>query len=395
MSARTVLFVESGTSGGGSFVSLVQLLANMDRSRFRPVVVFLNRTGFLEEVREMGVDAYLLHDRVYTKTVPWFVQKRLERLVKGVFRRAPLLAPAVFALCHGPLMRRLREIIRGQQVELLYLNDQIDRDLFGVFVARDAGLPLVSHLRSMNGENMIPAKADFANRHVAVYIANSGVTRDYWVERGIDADKCRVIHNAVPFEPVEPLDLRGEYGIPGEHRLLGCVARLVHVKGHDFLLEAFADLLGRRPNTTLLLAGQGPLEADLRALAARLGISERVVFAGHVNPVRPFMAGLDALALASKNDAFGRTLAEGMQLGLPVVGVDRGGIPEVIAQDGDGLLVPHGDVQAMSAALERALFDEDLGQRLRRSGPRSAARRFDPAGQARRIEDVLDAALGR
>ncbi len=390
---HTVLFIESGVSGGGSFQSLHQLVSGLDRARFAPVVAYVNETEWLERMRGLGVPAHLLFDRVYTKTVPWFVQKRLERMVKAAHRRVPFLADRVLRFCHGPLLKSLARLVREHDVDLIYLNDQIDRDLFGVYAARDAGLPLVSHLRSMNGENMNPARAALANGQVSTYVANSAVTRDYWVGRGLDPDKCLVVHNGVPGDPVEPLDLRQEYGVPEGHQVIGCVARLVPVKNHETLIRAFALLQKKLPETTLILAGDGPLEQRLRTLARESGVVDKVLFPGYEHRARPLMAALDLLVLPSRFDAFGRVLVEGMQAGVPVIGADAGGIPEVVEPGVSGLLVPPDDEAAWAEAMARVLTDPELRERLASGGRKAAAERFSMERMVRAIETVMERAL--
>ncbi len=393
MSKCTVLFIESGVSGGGSFQSLFQFLVKVDRTRFVPVVVFLNRTSWLEKVRELGVPVYLLFDLVYTKTMPWLVQKRLERLVKGVYRLAPILAPLVYRLCHGLLFKSLARIISKHNVNLVYLNDQIDRDFFGVFVAQAANLPLVSHLRSMNGENMVSGKASFANTHVSTYIANSAVTQEYWVGRGLDPDKCVVVHNAVPDELVEPLDLSQEFGVDQGHLTVGCVARLVSVKNHETLIRAFAQLLKTLPETTLLLAGDGPLETRLRSLVEELGVADNVLFLGFESRIYGLIAALDLLVLPSSFDAFGRVLIEGMQLGVPVVGAAAGGIPEIVEHGVNGMLVAPDDSEAWTQTMVQLLTDEDLRQHCIEGGKKAVVEHFSMERMVRAVEEVMETVL--
>ena len=153
---------------------------------------------------------------------------------------------------------------------------------------------------------------------------------------------------------------------------IGYAGGLVHEKGVDLLLRAFATL---GPRSSLLLAGEGEERAVLEQLAQDLGILERVTFLGRQasNSMAAFYNTLDVLVLPSRTQAnwkeqFGRVLVEAMACQVPVVGSDSGEIPNVIG-DG-GLIFAEGDVQALGACLLRLANDAGLRQRLGERGRR-------------------------
>lgn len=388
-----VLFVETGIVGGGSFESLYQTLRHLDRSRFAPLVAFLNRTKYLELVRGLDIPVFLLTDLAYTKSLPRFLHRRVEKAADRALLRGTLGGERLFRFCHGLLLRSLRRIIREQRVDLLYLNTQINRDLFGCLAAREAGIPLVSHQRSMDGATFAGPKVALANAMVAAYISNSSVTKAYWEGRGIDAAKSHLVFNAVPDETLPPADPRAVFAIAPGDALVGCVARLVGFKNHGLLLEAFADLLVRRPHTSLLLLGDGPERESLERRCRELGIAGRVIFAGFREDARSLMAGLDVLALPSRGEPFGRVLIEAMQAGVPVIGADSGGIPDIIEHGRNGLLLPLDDVPAWTAALERLLDDAALRTRLVAGGRESVATTFNLHHCTAQLEGVLEGVL--
>ena len=392
---RTVLFVESGSGGGGSFESLYLILKTLDRERFRPVVVFLTTTRYVDQVRSLGVRVEVLTDLVFSARVPWWLRKRFEHTAYRSHRRFPgRLADWAVRLVHWPLLRGLRRLARDEGADLLYSNNQLNRNLFMVYAARDLGLPLVCHLRSMSSDGFHPRKCALINRAVSANIAISRVVRDHWLGQGIDPARTLLIHNGLPpMGAVEPLNLRAEFDIPREHKVVVLVGRVEWEKNHPLMFEGFKLLLDRLPETTLLVVGDGTKLDEMRALARDMGLADRVVFTGYEPRAQAIIAGADLLAQPSLTDPFSRTVLEAMALGVPVVATDVGGAREAVEHDGNGLLVPLGDAGALARAMERLLRDGELRDRLTTAARETIRERFDQAVQTGKIEAVMAGAL--
>jgi glycosyltransferase involved in cell wall biosynthesis len=157
--------------------------------------------------------------------------------------------------------------------------------------------------------------------------------------------RLTVIHNGVR-------DVGGEFRAnPGNSPVrIVCVARLDKPKDHATLLRALAGL--QSLDWELELIGEGPLEDGLRALAGRLGIADRVRFAGYLPDPAGALARAHIFVLVSRSEGFPRSVLEAMRAGLPVVASDVGGIKEAIDNGENGLLVPPGDTRALASALE-------------------------------------------
>ena len=145
--------------------------------------------------------------------------------------------------------------------------------------------------------------------------------------------------------------------------------------------------MGRAPRARFFLIGDGPLRGALEGQAAELGIADRVVFAGSRDDVFDLLPALDVFALSSRFEGLPIALLEAMATGIAPVTSSVGGIPEVITDGEDGLLVPPGDPAALASALDKVLNDPALRADLgRRAATRAAA--FDLVGAVRRTEDV-------
>jgi glycosyltransferase involved in cell wall biosynthesis len=187
----------------------------------------------------------------------------------------------------------------------------------------------------------------------AAVIANSGSLRRLALGRYPDLD-IGVITNAVSSEKFRPA---GHDGIRRRRKRLLCVARLVRRKGLDVLIRALS--LCTTHDLELVIAGEGPREGALRRLAGELNLTDRVVFTGRVegHALMELYRSADCFALPSTSESFSMALLEAMASGLPVVGSDVGGIPELVTDGINGILVPPAQVEALACALDTIFVD--------------------------------------
>lgn len=162
--------------------------------------------------------------------------------------------------------------------------------------------------------------------------------------------QARVVYNGVR-DVAENLRARPA----AEPVRLVCVARFDAPKDHGTLLDAVARLAAL--DWQLDLVGEGPLEAAIRARAARLGIAARVHFLGYLPDAAPALARAQIFVLPSRSEAFPRSVLEAMRAGLPVMASAVGGLAEAVDNKVNGVLVPHSDAGALSAALGELIRD--------------------------------------
>ncbi|MGV3710155.1 MAG: glycosyltransferase family 4 protein [Gemmatimonas sp.] len=162
----------------------------------------------------------------------------------------------------------------------------------------------------------------------------------------------------------EQRDARTRYGLPAEGLIVGYIARLEPVKDHRLLLDAWKRVLEDNPPATLAIIGDGSLRGALEDRARELQIEARVRFTGEILPAQLPHSLLDIGVLSSSDEGFPNSLLEAMAQHKPVVSTNVGGVPDLVEHDVNGLLVPHGDAQALSAALTRVLTDESVRERL-------------------------------
>lgn len=186
-------------------------------------------------------------------------------------------------------------------------------------------------------------------------------------------------------------ELRRELALSANAPLVGIVARLVPIKAHeDFLLSA-RSVLKARPDTCVLVVGDGERRSELEAMVDRLGLRPSVRFLGWRRDLETIYADLDVVALASRNEGSPVALIEALASARPVVSTAVGGVPEVVLDGRTGLLVPPSQPERLAAAILRLLDDPAYASGLGAAGRQHVYPRYD-AG--RLVEDMRALYLG-
>jgi colanic acid/amylovoran biosynthesis glycosyltransferase len=218
--------------------------------------------------------------------------------------------------------------------------------------------------------------------HADLIQARSESLRQDLIQLGCPAEKVQIQRTGVPLEYwlYEPRTTPEN----GAWRIIQS-CRLIPKKGLDDTMRAFAMILPKVPRARLILAGDGPLKADLEKLAAELGITEKVRFTGFLTQpklikkvqashlfVHPSRMGTDG-----NREGIPNSLLEAMASGLPVIATRHGGIPEAVTHEENGLLVDENDPDALASAMLRVIEDEALAQRLGAGARRVIEQDFD------------------
>jgi glycosyltransferase involved in cell wall biosynthesis len=208
------------------------------------------------------------------------------------------------------------------------------------------------------------------------------------------ADKTLFVHNGVDPGVFRPADT--ERTVPEPERYLLCVAELQEYKGIDVLLRAARPLLAGDPSLGLVLAGDGPLRADLERLASSLGIAGRTRFLGTrgAADIVRLLHGCEVFVLPSRMEPFGIAILEALACKAPVVASAVGGIPEIIEHGVNGILVEPEDPEALAAALRRVLGDPDLRRTLAENGYARVMERFCATHTGAAYERAFASLLG-
>jgi glycosyltransferase involved in cell wall biosynthesis len=238
-----------------------------------------------------------------------------------------------------------------------------------------AGRPgrLVCSIHGFDQMSRLPWKWALVYRQLArlteSLAAVSGETaRQFSRETGIPVSRFTVLSSGVDTNRFHPAESWPRAHRPGEPLVLGCVARMGSVKGHEILIRAFAQAVqDMGVNAVLRLIGDGPLRSSLEVLAGECGVTDRVQFLGARDDVPEQLRKLDVFTLASQREGRPTSIMEAMASGLPVVASDVGSVRELVDDGVSGLVVEPGNVRALAVAIRRVATDPLLRQRLGRA----------------------------
>ena len=345
--------------------------------RYRPLYLGRLRYGSAPE----GAESLAIQDlRLSLPIVGWQIVSRTPRPFHRLLRgRRPALIHAHFGV---------------EGVYALPLARQFGVPLVTTFHGFDATLSTAALLRSPAWANYPLFRRRLAKQG-ALFLCASAFIRDRVLAMGFPAARTCVHYIGVDCRTISPRD-------PGEETpTILHVARLVEVKGTEYLIRGFAQLAAEHPDVRLDIIGDGPLKASLQALSGTLGVVDRVRFLGGM-PHAQVLAAMRMAAMlvlpsvrtaTGREEGLGMVLLEAAATGIPAIGSRIGGIPEGVLDGETGFLVPPRDPAALAARMRNLLADPALRLRMGTAARALVEQRFDLHRQTSLLEDWYDAVL--
>ncbi|MFC6221479.1 glycosyltransferase family 4 protein [Pelomonas aquatica] len=274
------------------------------------------------------------------------------------------LAPLTLALGARAVVREL--IDEGFDFDLIDAHYYYPDGVAAALLAKWFGKPLTITARGTDlnliSQYALPRRMiEWAARRAAGSIGVCAALMDVLRGWGHDPARLNVLRNGVDLERFKPLPqdrMRAELGVGGEPLLLS-VGHLIERKGHHVAIEALAEMVKTRPGARLLVIGEGQERAALTALAARLGVNDKLRLTGSLpnTELLKWYSAADVLLLCSSREGWANVLLESMACGTPVVATDIWGTPEVVAAPEAGRLVAERTGAAFAAGIEALLAD--------------------------------------
>lgn len=368
-----VVFVLDTMRVGGTELNAVRTAERLDRKRFDLRIVCLDDQGPLaERYRSMGIPVV---------TMP----------LQSLYGRSMFSSG-----------RRFAKYLRDERVQIVHAHDMYT-NIFATPWALLARTPVI--ITSRRWWHSLPnRKLQLGNRAAfrmsdAVLANSPQVAQSVADREGVPADRIWHVTNFVDDGAFAPLtdeqraSTRVRWAIPDGALVAGCVARLVPVKDHETLLNAFA--LARRscPSAHLVLIGDGESRAALEALAASLDVSAAVSFVGELRDGANHHRMFDVSVLCSLSEGFPNSLVEAMAAGVPIVATAVGGILDAVTDGENGLLVPTQRPAELGAALGKLLGDAGLRDAMGTAGRRRAEERYQATTAVKSLETMYDRLL--
>jgi glycosyltransferase involved in cell wall biosynthesis len=299
--------------------------------------------------------------------------------------------------------KQLLSALRELKPEVVHTHSS-KAGILGRAAAAKLGIPAVHTIHGAAfhyGQNPILhrsyiAAEKWAAPRTAKFISVCDAMTDQYVAAGIARrERFVTIYSGMEVEPFlnppRPRDVvRTELGFRDEHVVIGKVARLFHLKGHEFVIAAARSVCAANPNVRFLFIGDGVLREQYVTEIARAGLADRFVFTGLVPPQRipELIHACDAVVHTSLWEGLARVLPQGLIAGKPVVSFDVDGAREVVIPNETGFLIPPQDVEKLGAALINLAGDASLRSALGQAGRARFTEQFRHENMTSRIREV-------
>ncbi|MFQ5733900.1 MAG: glycosyltransferase family 4 protein [Planctomycetaceae bacterium] len=306
--------------------------------------------------------------------------------------------------------RALKRLLRDLQPDIVHTHSS-KAGVLGRAAADNLGLNVVHTVhgaafhygQSRFAQRLFKAAERWAAKRCDKIISVCDAMTDQYVAAGVaPREKFVTVYSGMDVEPFltpprKPQDVRAELGFAPEHVVIGKVARLFHMKGHDFVIRAAKAVVDQCPQARFLFVGDGILRGRFEAEIARLGLTERFVFTGLVPPnkVPELIHAMDVVVHTSLWEGLARVLPQGLIAGKPVVSYDVDGAREVVIPGETGCLLPPQSVGELSTALIDLAADPALRNRLGRTGRDRFTEPFRHETMTRRVREVYASVLGQ
>jgi len=361
-----VCHVAVGDLWAGAEVQLKVLLSKLVlRPDLNLSVILFNGGRLGKEIEKLGIPVAIFPEaewgsgKMFLELVRKFKQSDAKIIHTHKYKDTILAAPAA-KLCGIPYVVRtvhgLREPFEGLRAFKMSLYESIERTVHRLCV-----------------NSIIGVSSQIERR----YRAEGAVSRVVCIRNGIDLDR-RLTH-------VDRNRLRRDLGVDSGTCLIGTVGRLTPVKGLSYLLQSISILLRQRANVRLLIVGDGVIRKDLEAQARDLGIGENVVFLGHREDTEALLQALDIFVLPSLNEGIPMALLEAMAASRAVVASRVGGIPEIVEDGVEGILVEPMDATQLAENCGRLIESPEIAMKMGEQARKRVVQEFSAVAMADRV----------
>lgn len=313
------------------------------------------------------------------------LQSQAEELIDGKIPSFPLTSFYNFKTLQQ--LRRFSQYLRAQHIDVVHTHD-FYTNVFGISGASLAGVNArVASRRETFGfrtENQKRVERTVYRAAHAI-VANAEAVKHQLIAEGVNAEKIFTIHNGIDASRVQPpaslsrADAMALFDLPSDPdgRFVTIVANMHHpVKDQSTFLRAAKQVREQCTNVGFILAGEGDLQEELRALAKELGIEKDVFFIGRCERLAELLYVSDVCVLSSTAEGFSNSILEYMAAGKPVVATDVGGAREAIIEGETGYLVSKGDDQSMADRIIQLLNDPDKASLMGQNGKQIVQNKF-------------------
>lgn len=333
-----------GSMTGGGGVAFSNICTYLNKSKFKLFCIFGKKGPLVEQIQNLGI---------HTIVIPFHPVNR--------YNMFPYLVSLV----------RLFFYLLFHRIHIVHLNTIVYRDP-SLLAAKLLGIKVIAHFRA-------PQKIENWLRTANLYLFNSNDTLNKSVDSDRDRAKSKVLYNEVDLSRFIKKDkkiIKKELGFSTNTLLVGYFGKVRPVKGTEYFMKMAREVSSRRNNVSFVIAGgkddvdpEGRYLKEMKRLANELGIEEKIRFYDWLPDIEKLYSAIDIFVLPSIEEPFGRVLIEAGASATAVVATSVGGIPEVIDNGVNGILVPPKDAgfltEAVIKLIDSPLLCNELGSKLR------------------------------
>ncbi len=304
----------------------------------------------------------------------------------GIQMNGPLDVNALFSLI---------KYIKDNKIDLLCLHGY-KSTIFGFIAAKLNGCQAISFSRGYTAENSKIKFYEWLERKflnhlngiISVSYGQEGKLKNF----GIQFKNKWVVHNSVSTKEIKKQFCRNDIlkilNLPSEARLIVSAGRLSPEKGHRFFIEAISLISELPDDYYFILCGDGVCLSDLQTEAKRLGVIDKCRFPGFLRNVQDLFSVMEFMVLPSLTEGLPNVVLEAFSSSKSVVATSVGGVPELVEDNYNGLLVSHSDSKALANAIEKFIHNPELTEKFGKQGYKKVESQFSFEIQTKKLEKI-------
>ncbi len=335
MKKINILHIYQNSKIGGVQRQLLNTVSQYNKELFNPIVCcFGPKEEIGKEIEKIGLE---------------FIPLNIKRYHKFSFK----------------IIIKLYQIMKERNIHIVRTH-KYRASLYGRIAASLARVPVVITSVHGNYRKDLRLKRKLANRILSnvtdrIVAVSESIKQDILKYDRIEPFKVIVINNGVDIIKFNPEgnfhNIRREFSISDSEIIIGFIGRLVPAKGLEYLINAFSLLSRELKNIKLLIVGEGSLLNILRERVKENAINQKVIFTGKRYDIPDILSAIDIFVMPSLAEGLPNSLLEAMAMGKPIIATTAGGIPEVIKDGINGILIPPRDVDSLATAMKKLLED--------------------------------------
>jgi len=322
---KNILLLDTGKEWGGGTNSLLELLKRVNRDNYKISALFYTNfkygkeSDIKTEIEKLGFKFLILPQRKQSTIVK--ILKEVSRTI--FFFSKTLKRHCIFFIDYNSRIRsnakRIAGILKNQQTDLFYLNNQPSSNLEGILASEITGIPALLHARIESNLNFVEIKA--SNRSLSKIICVSDGVRSGLIKQGIDSSKCVVVHNGISdkTKPATPSrEIKARWGISDNDILIGSVGSIIKRKRFNDMIDA-VHLVRTKTDCQFkcLIVGEGSELDNLRKMAKSKNLDDIVLFTGFQTDAISYTNAMDLFILTSEKEGLPRVILEAMLMEKP------------------------------------------------------------------------------